>query len=95
MCKDSANRGQNKTNSFVFYAEVPPFLWKDSESREQNKKMGLHIFFVLPRRILSYQKIVQDERFCKKQAGLFFQRPKCRLSYGKIVQGGVFFTCIF
>ena len=28
MCKDSANRGQNKTNSFVFYAEVPPFLWK-------------------------------------------------------------------
>ena len=30
MCKDSANRGQNKTNSFVFYAEVPPFLWKDS-----------------------------------------------------------------
>ena len=30
MCKDSANRGQNKTNSFVFYAEVPPVLFKDS-----------------------------------------------------------------
>ena len=44
MCKDSANRGQNKTNSFVFYAEVPPFLWKDSESREQNKKWACTFF---------------------------------------------------
>ena len=35
-CKDSANRMQNKMNSFIFYAEVQPiftFLSKDSTYR--------------------------------------------------------------
>ena len=37
---------------------------------ESKTKNGLAHFFVLPRRILSYQKIVQDERFCRQAAVL-------------------------
>ena len=44
MCKDSANRGQNKTNSFVFYAEVPPVLSKDSARRAFLQKTSGLVF---------------------------------------------------
>src|SRR5574344_209263 len=37
LCKDNANREQNKTNVFVFYAEAPLGLSKDNANREQNK----------------------------------------------------------
>ena len=42
--KYSESRGQNKTNTFVFYAEPPPILLKYSESRAQWEKISLIIF---------------------------------------------------
>ena len=42
--KYSERRGQNKTNTFVFYAEPPPILLKYSESRAQWEKISLIIF---------------------------------------------------
>jgi hypothetical protein len=47
---------QNKIY-FIFIAEPHPILFKDSEKREQYKiKLAL---FLLPNRILSYQKITR------------------------------------
>ena len=43
--KYSERRWQNKTNTFVFYAEPPPILLKYSESRAQWEKISLIIFF--------------------------------------------------
>ena len=43
--KYSERRGQNKTNTFVFYAEPPPILLKYSERRGQWEKISLIIFF--------------------------------------------------
>ena len=37
--KYSERRGQNKTNTFVFYAEPPPILLKDSARRVQMQIM--------------------------------------------------------
>ena len=63
--KYSERRGQNKTNTFVFYAEPPPILLKYSERRGQWEKISLIIFFTKPRCRLSYLKIVQGECKCK------------------------------
>ncbi len=43
--KYSERRGQNKTNTFVFYAEPPPILLKYSESRAQWEKNRPDYFF--------------------------------------------------
>ena len=44
------------------------------------------MFFPLPRRLLSYEKIVKVGRNGKKQACMFFPLPRRLLSYGKIVK---------
>ena len=43
MYKDNANRAQDKTNLFVFHAEVKLILWKDNANRAQDKT-NLFIF---------------------------------------------------
>ena len=48
------------------------YLCKDSASRAQWQKNSLLIFLALPRRSLSYQKIVQVERNDKKNRLLIF-----------------------
>ena len=54
-------------NSFIFYAEVHPTLWKGCENRKQNTILSLsgqifriHSFFML-RCILPYGKVVKTE----------------------------------
>lgn len=37
LCKDSANREENKMNIFIFYPEMQPILSKDSANRIQYK----------------------------------------------------------
>ena len=80
-CKDSESRAQwEKTGVHVFsIAETPPVLWKDSESRKQ-----ACMFFPLPRRLLSYGKIVKVERNGKKTGVHIF--PHCR---GAENRGGI------
>ena len=38
--KIPANRMQNKINSFIFYAEVPPIFFKDTRKRARNIKLA-------------------------------------------------------
>ena len=64
--------GKKQVCMFFSIAETPPVLWKDSESRAQWEKNRRACFFPLPRRLLSYGKIVKVERNGKKQACMFF-----------------------
>ena len=58
-CKDNANRAENKINLFIFYPEVPLILSKDNANRAQYKMKGQKTFILLPKRRLSYLKIMQ------------------------------------
>ncbi len=37
LCKDNANRGENKMNLFIFYPEMQFSLCKDNANRGENK----------------------------------------------------------
>ena len=41
LCKDNANRRQNKMNLFIFYAEMQLILSKDHANRRQNTILSL------------------------------------------------------
>ena len=59
LSKDNANRAENKINLFIFYPEVPLILSKDNANRAQYKMKGQKTFILLPKRRLSYLKIMQ------------------------------------
>jgi len=57
--KERASRRRNLQACLGSYAEAPPLLFKERASRAKNKELAQ---FVLPKRNLSYRKIVQAER---------------------------------
>ncbi len=71
LSKDERNM-KNKVIYFFHIAEMHPILSKDSENRAQYEKIKPFIFFILPRCILSYLKIVKIERNMKNKAIYFF-----------------------
>ena len=62
LSKDNANRAHYKMKgqkTFIFIAEVPLILSKDNANRAQYKMKGQKTFILLPKRRLSYLKIMQ------------------------------------
>ena len=64
----------------ICIAETQPILFKDNASREKNNQTWFEI--VIPRRSLSYSKIMQIE--CRSFELVRKLIPKCSLSYPKI-----------
>ena len=58
-CKDSERRELYKRACSFCMAEAHPVFWKDSERREQRQMKTKFSICAMPRRILSYQKIVR------------------------------------
>ena len=63
-------RGKRKTKFFRFgHPEPHLILWKDMKRQAQYKKEAC--LFLLPSRILSYEKIVEGERRDKRKTKSF------------------------